>query len=101
MQVATNAKRHGVQPRARHSILASAFPVFCHTSPVPSQYPSIAAKPHDISVDAEPVSASAGCCWREILNLHGGARITALQPVAVPKRSDRWKNMRNSSLSIA
>ncbi len=101
MQVATNARRHGVQPRARHSISASAFPVFSPASPASSSSLAIDADPLAIGIGA--VLVASGCATHSVVESQfawqGG--IAALQLVAVPKRSDRWKNMRSSSLSIA
>jgi hypothetical protein len=101
MQVATDAKRHGVQPRARHSISASAFLVSSPASPAFSSSLAISADPLAIGIGAAIITFDHA--MHNVVESHfarqGG--IVARQPVTVPKRSDGWKNMRSSSLSIA
>ena len=105
MQVAMDSKRHS--PRALCKRFDSVFTI-CRF--LPPRISSPALLPQSAPVDANDHAINLA---RHALHSRGAvARLArtefarqgetmALQPVIALKRSDGWKNVRNSSLSIA
>jgi hypothetical protein len=75
MQVATNAKRHGVQQKARHSISASAFPIFTPTFSAFSSFINIDVNPLAICVGADSTDCGRTPHGVVNLNLQGEAAL--------------------------
>jgi hypothetical protein len=101
MQVVTDAKCNGLQPWARHPIHSALLRLplgffHCLRSSLRS-----AAIPLANSVGVGGMIAASCDCEVLRVGFPGNAQTSVFGPAGYAKRNDGWKNMRNSSLSIA
>jgi hypothetical protein len=101
IQVAAGARCYGVPTRAWHSVSIPAIPSSTGLSPAPLSHTHNAAVPLAKGKREDLQPAAAHVAASRTPNLHDKGDDPARLPRTAPKRSDGWKNMRNSSLSVA